>query len=76
MTAIEFPAFAFDAMGAFYSITHIPRDRHASFGATALDDWVGNWLGTTMFFSHYDRALTQELVSDAGLLVERAEGAQ
>ena len=41
--------------------------------ATTLDDWVGNWLGTTMFFSHYDRALAQELVSGAGLLVERAE---
>jgi cyclopropane fatty-acyl-phospholipid synthase-like methyltransferase len=91
VTTIEFLAFAFDAVAAFYSITHIPRDRHApflkrlaqwlrpggwflaSFGATALDDWVGNWPGTTMFFSHYDRALTQELVSDAGLLVERAE---
>jgi cyclopropane fatty-acyl-phospholipid synthase-like methyltransferase len=67
MTTIEFPAFAFDATGALYSITHIVRDRHApflkmlaqwlrpggwfsaSFGATALDDWVGDWLGTTMF---------------------------
>jgi hypothetical protein len=45
----------------------------ASFGATALDDWVGSWLGTTIFFSHYDGALTQELILDAGLLVERAE---
>jgi hypothetical protein len=45
----------------------------ASFGTTALDDWVGNWLGTTMFFSHYDGALTQEFISDAGLLVARAE---
>ncbi len=26
-----------------------------------------------MFFSHYDGAVTQELISDAGLLVERAE---
>ena len=43
------------------------------FGATALDDWVGNWLGKTMFFSHYDRAVTQELILDSGLLVERAE---
>jgi hypothetical protein len=33
----------------------------------------GQLAGTTMFFSHYDGALTQELVSDAGLLVERAE---
>ena len=42
-------------------------------GATELDDWVGNWLGTTMLFSHYDGARTQELISDAGLVVERAE---
>jgi cyclopropane fatty-acyl-phospholipid synthase-like methyltransferase len=91
MTTIEFPTFAFDAVTAFYSITHIPRDQHApllkrlaqwlrsggwflaSFGTTELDDWVGNWLGTRMFFSHYDGALTQELISHAGLLVERAE---
>jgi hypothetical protein len=26
-----------------------------------------------MFFSHYDGALTQELILDAGLLVEQAE---
>ena len=45
----------------------------ASFGATPLDDWVGDWLGTNMFFSHYDGDLTQELILDAGLLVERAE---
>jgi hypothetical protein len=45
----------------------------ASFGTTVLDDWVGNWLGTTMFFSHYDGASTQELTSGAGLLMERAE---
>jgi cyclopropane fatty-acyl-phospholipid synthase-like methyltransferase len=91
MTTIEFPAFSFDAVAAFYSITHIPRGQHAafltrlaqwlrsggwflaSFGATALDDWVGDWLGTTMFFSHYDGAVTHELLSDAGLLVQRAE---
>ena len=63
MTTIEFPAFAFDAVTAFYSITHIPRDQHApflkklaqwirpggwflaSFGATALEDWVGQLAG-------------------------------
>jgi hypothetical protein len=41
----------------------------ASFGTTELDDW----LGTTMFFSHYDGTRTQQLLSGAGLLVERAE---
>jgi hypothetical protein len=81
MTTIKLPAFAFDAVTAFYSITRIPRNQHASFlkrlaqwirsggwflasfGATALDDWVGNWLGTTMFFSHYDGIETGSVVS-------------
>lgn len=91
MTTIEFPSSAFDAVVAFYSLTHIPRVEHplflkkvthwlrpgglflASFGTTALDDWVGEWLGTTMFFSHYDGAKSTQLVLDAGLLIERAE---
>jgi hypothetical protein len=29
-----------------------------------------------MFFSHYDGVVTQELIADAGLLVQRAEGFQ
>lgn len=29
MTTIEFPACAFDAVSAFYSITHVPRDEYA-----------------------------------------------
>ena len=83
MTTIEFLAFAFDAVAAFYSITHIPRDRRApflkmlaqwlrpggwfsaSFGAMALDDWVGNWLGTTMFSLDHCPETVKFLMSSA-----------
>lgn len=39
----------------------------------ALDNWTGEWLGTTMFFSHHDCDVTKRLVLDAGLLLERVE---
>jgi cyclopropane fatty-acyl-phospholipid synthase-like methyltransferase len=91
MTAVEFPPSSFEAVTAFYSITHVPRDEHAalmrriagwltsrgrflgSFGETPLDNWTGEWLGTTMFFSHHDSAVSRQLVVDAGLVIERAE---
>ncbi len=91
MMAVGFPAGAFDAVSAFYSITHVPRDEHAallrriaewltpggrflaSFGTTALDGWIGEWLGTPMFFSHHDSAVATQLVLDAGLRLERTE---
>lgn len=91
MATVEFPRCSFEAVSAFYSITHVPRDEHAallkniaawlvpggmflaSFGATALDNWTGQWLRTTMFFSHHDAAVTKQLVHDAGLVLERAE---
>jgi cyclopropane fatty-acyl-phospholipid synthase-like methyltransferase len=91
LTAVEFPPSSFEAVAAFYSITHVPRDKHAallrriaewltsrgrflgSFGETELDDWTGEWLGTTMFFSHYDSDASKRLVANAGLVIERAE---
>ena len=91
MTAVEFPPSSFEAVAAFYSIIHVPRDEHATllgriadwlnsrgrflgtFGTTALDTWTGEWLGTTMFFSHHDSEVTKRLFADAGLLIERAE---
>jgi cyclopropane fatty-acyl-phospholipid synthase-like methyltransferase len=44
-----------------------------SFGAGASDDWTGEWLGTTMFFSHHTMDVTKQLVADAGLSIEHAE---
>ncbi len=91
MAAVDFPLESFEAVGAFYSITHIPRDEHAallqriagwlasrgrfvgSFGATAVENWIGEWLGTTMFFSHHDTEVTKKLIIAAGLVIEKAE---
>jgi cyclopropane fatty-acyl-phospholipid synthase-like methyltransferase len=91
MTAARFLPASFEGIGAFYSITHVPRDEHptllkhianwltprgrfvGSFGATAVDGWTGEWLGTTMFFSHHDIDTTKHLIVDAGLAIERAE---
>jgi hypothetical protein len=42
MTTIEFPARAFDAVSAFYSITHVPRDEHAR-----LLQKIAGWLRST-----------------------------
>lgn len=44
----------------------------ASFG-TAEGDWRGEWLGTTMLFSHNAPDATKRMVCEAGLDVERVE---
>jgi SAM-dependent methyltransferase len=90
MTSVQLPAQAFDAVSAFYSITHVPRNEHealirriatwlrpnglfvASFGSLE-GDWLGEWLGTPMFFSHLDPAETMRLVNDTGFRLEQAE---
>jgi SAM-dependent methyltransferase len=90
MTSVQFPTEAFDAVSAFYSITHVPREEHdglmqriatwlrpngffvASFGSSE-GDWLGEWLGTPMFFSHHDPEQAKRLVTEAGLRLELAE---
>jgi cyclopropane fatty-acyl-phospholipid synthase-like methyltransferase len=91
MTAITFPQQSFDAVAAFYSITHVPREEHAtllrriadwlkpnglflaSLGSGECADWFGEWLGTEMFFSHYDASTYERLVRAAGFNIEIAE---
>jgi SAM-dependent methyltransferase len=91
MTTMAFDAERFDAVGAFYSITHIPASEQgdlfkliahwlkpggvlvASLGAGAPGDWIGEWLGTTMFFSHNSEATSLALLRQAGMVVEEAE---
>lgn len=41
----------------------------ASLGARDCPDWTGEWLGTQMFFSHFDAATNLRLVEQAGLAV-------
>ncbi len=45
----------------------------ASLGSGASADWSGEWLGTDMFFSHYNADANLALLAAAGLIVERAE---
>jgi SAM-dependent methyltransferase len=91
MTTIDLPAASFDAVAAFYSITHMPRTEHpglliriaewlrpggvfvGSLGAGSLPDWRGQWLGTEMFFSHYDAGTNIALLRKAGFAIERME---
>jgi cyclopropane fatty-acyl-phospholipid synthase-like methyltransferase len=90
MTSVQFPAETFDAVSAFYSITHVPRDEHAaliqriatwlrpsglfvaSFGSSE-GDWLGEWLGTPMFFSHHDPEEAKRLINQAGFRPELVE---
>src|SRR5215813_15523109 len=90
MTSVQLPPRSFDAITAFYSIAHVPRDEQqalirriatwlrpnglfiASFGSSE-GDWLGEWLGTPMFFSHLDPDETRQIVSDAGFCIEQAE---
>lgn len=45
----------------------------ASLGADALSDWRGEWLGTEMFFSHYDAEANLALLRGAGFVIDRSE---
>ena len=38
--------------------------------------WTGPWLGTTMFFSHFDAATNRTLVENAGLEIARRSSAR
>jgi SAM-dependent methyltransferase len=91
ITKIGLPAASFDAVAAFYSITHVPRSEHArllqqiygwlrpggvfvgSLGAVSLPDWRSQWLGTEMFFSHYDAGTNVTLLRKAGFAIELME---
>ncbi len=90
MTSVQFPAEAFDAVCAFYSITHVPRNEHAalirriatwlrpnglfvaSFGSSE-GNWLGEWLGTPMFFSHHDPEEAKRIINEAGFNLDLVE---
>src|ERR1700722_9170820 len=44
----------------------------ASFAAGEPEEWVGEWLGTTMFFGHSSEDATLRCLYDAGLNVRRS----
>lgn len=87
MCEVTFEAGCFDAVAAFYSITHVPPIQQGplvkriamwlkqgglfvgSFGAGARGEWIGEWLGTTMYFGHSGEAETSQHLASAGLNV-------
>ena len=92
MSALDFPAERFDAVTAFYSIIHLPREEHpallraiagwlrpgglfvATMGAGESDDgYEEDWLGTPMYWSHYDGTANRRLVEASGLRLLLAE---
>jgi SAM-dependent methyltransferase len=84
LTTIDFEPGSFEAVAAFYSFNHIPRDLLAtvfarihswlapgglflaSLGTSDTEAWVGEWLGTTMFFSSFPPETTSRLLDEAG----------
>ncbi|HEX5823195.1 MAG TPA: class I SAM-dependent methyltransferase [Candidatus Limnocylindrales bacterium] len=92
LSTLDLPPASFDAVVAFYSLTHVPRAGHAglfgrirswlrpgglflaSLGVEDSPDEVEtDWLGVDMFFSHFSARVNRRLVSEAGLVIERAE---
>jgi SAM-dependent methyltransferase len=81
----------FDAVVAFYSITHVQRDLHAalladimrwlapggiflaSLGTRDCPGWTGTWLGSDMYFSHFDAPANLRLLRAAGFQVLHEE---
>jgi hypothetical protein len=45
----------------------------ASLGIGDTDDWVGEWLGATMFFSSWPAERNSRLLREAGFELERDE---
>jgi hypothetical protein len=78
------------AVGACYSITHIPPAQQgplianiaawpkpgaifaASFGSGAVGHWIGEWLGTTMFFGRNSEAETLRCLTESGWKVRNS----
>jgi cyclopropane fatty-acyl-phospholipid synthase-like methyltransferase len=85
LTELELPRGSVNAVTAFYSLNHVPREALpklferiagwlapgglllAALGAGGSPDWVGEWLGTTMFFSSWAPAENRRLIDRAGL---------
>jgi SAM-dependent methyltransferase len=90
-TELEFPQGSFDAVAAFYSFNHVPRDLLAplfrsirgwlvrggllvtALGTSNEEGWIGEWLGTRMYFSSFPPLTNSRLVEEAGFELLRDE---
>jgi SAM-dependent methyltransferase len=90
-TEIDFDPGSVDAVAAFYSFNHVPRDLLAplyarlhtwlapgglllaTLGAGDSENWIGEWLGTTMYFSSFPPAVNTAMLDEAGFELLRDE---
>lgn len=92
MVNLEFENNYFDAVVAFYSMTHVPRDEHnqllsniyrmlkkgglmvVTMGYRDSPDIISpDWLGSPMFFSHFDGDTNLTLVQETGFNIIKAK---
>jgi cyclopropane fatty-acyl-phospholipid synthase-like methyltransferase len=91
LTAVEFEPGSVDAVTAFYSFNHVPRELLgdlfarirswlgpdglflAALGTGDTEGWMGEWLGTTMYFSSFPPETNSRLLRDAGFELLRDE---
>jgi predicted TPR repeat methyltransferase len=91
MSTLDHAPERFDAVLAFFSIIHVPREEQprllvkiapwlrpgglfvATMGAGSTEDgYEEDWLGPSMYWSHFDATTDQRLVEEAGLAIESA----
>lgn len=90
-TEIEFEPGSIDAVAAFYSFNHVPRDLLAplyarirnwlapggllltALGTSDTENWIGDWLGSTMYFSSFTPETNSRLLREAGFELLRDE---
>lgn len=83
MLALDVPAQSFDAVTCFYSLIHVPREKHALAlahmhraltvggylliitGNGNLVDDVDTFFGKEMYWSHFDRETSLQMIRDA-----------
>ena len=87
MVKLDFAPQLFDAVTCFYSLIHVPREKHALAlsnmnrvlkpggylliitGNSNLVDDVDTFFGKEMYWSHFDRETSVQMIRDAGFHV-------
>jgi len=90
-TDVQFEPGSVDAVAAFYSFNHVPRDLLAhlyarvlswlvpgglfltALGTSDTDNWTGDWLGVSMYFSSWPPETNSRMLTDAGFELLRDE---
>lgn len=92
MSQLDFPRERFDAVTAFYSIIHLPREEQPALfrsierwlrpggylvtvmgAADSPGDVDPDWLGTPMYWSHFDSLANIEMIETSGFEIISAQ---